>query len=396
MSMRLVIVATHPIQYYAPWFAHIAAQPGVDLQVLYLWDAGAKQTRDAGFGQSVQWDVPLLEGYPHRFLRNASRTPGTGSLRGLQNPALLDDARALAPDAVLLTTYAQQSPLEFILRWPRTAAPLVFRGDSHRLTPRPETMREWGKKQLIRRVFSRFAAVLSVGTANRAYFREHGVPEERIFRSPHAVDGERLRRALPQADADAAEWRRSLGIAGGNGVLLYLGKWTPQKGVHHLIEAFRAAAVEGWTLLIAGAGEEEARLRQLASGAADIVFAPFQNQSQIPRTIRASDVVVLPSATDETWGLVVNEAMDLGRPVIVSDVVGCHPDLVIPGETGWVFPHGAVGALRESLRNATASRAALQKMGTRAAEHIRGWSYAAATDGLLQALTFLRSGRAAR
>ncbi len=91
-------------------------------------------------------------------------------------------------------------------------------------------------------------------------------------------------------------------------------------------------------------------LRASAVGVPHVYFAGFQNQSQMPRTYAAGDLLVLPShGGGETWGLCVNEAMCLGRPAIVSNHVGCGPDLIRPGETGWVFEAGRVDALAAAL-----------------------------------------------
>ena len=77
-------------------------------------------------------------------------------------------------------------------------------------------------------------------------------------------------------------------------------------------------------------------------------FAGFQNQSELGRYYSAADCLILPSLT-ETWGLVVNEALQFGIPAIVSDKVGCHPDLIVEGKTGFVFPAGDDQRLADQL-----------------------------------------------
>src|SRR5690606_10260331 len=81
-ALRLAVVVSHPIQYYAPWF-HWLADQGWTLRVFYLWDFGVAQRQDRGFGRAVVWDVDLLSGYEHEFVPNISRAPGTHHLRGL-------------------------------------------------------------------------------------------------------------------------------------------------------------------------------------------------------------------------------------------------------------------------------------------------------------------------
>jgi glycosyltransferase involved in cell wall biosynthesis len=142
-------------------------------------------------------------------------------------------------------------------------------------------------------------------------------------------------------------------------------------------------------LLFVGSGELEAELRAMTGGeiGRSVFFAPFQNQSEMPKVYACGDVLVLPSfGSGETWGLAVNEAMSLGKPVIVSSHVGCAEDLVIPGETGWVFPAGQVEALGQVLSAAASDPEALLAMGRRARKHIGGYSYERATEALIDAL----------
>lgn len=394
MRLKLAIVATHPIQYYAPWFSHLARQAGLGVRAFYLRDRGVAAHMDPGFQAPVRWDVPLLEGYEHEFVPNRSTHPGTAAYFGLWNPELPGRLRAWRPDAVLLTAYNFASIGYLLLRWGAADPPLIFRGDSHRLVQRHGLV-ESLKRRLIAGVFQRFRAVLYVGSANREYFALHGVPAERLFHSPHAVDNARFFAARASAQAEAPAWRRSLGIPEGDRVVLFAGKFEDKKRPLDLLRAFRDARPERASLLYVGSGLQEAELRAAAAGMPNVFFSPFRNQSRMPVTYAACDVFVLPSfGPAETWGLAVNEAMCMGRPVIVSDHVGCARDLVLPGETGLTFPAGDVAALAAALRTALAEPSRLNAWGARANEHIRAFSYENATAGLLAALRFLRVGAA--
>jgi glycosyltransferase involved in cell wall biosynthesis len=392
VRLKLAIVATHPIQYYAPWFAYLALRPGLDVRVFYLWDFGVGAHVDKGFRIPVAWDVPLLEGYRHEFVPNRSTDPETAGYFGLWNPTLPGRLRAWRPDAVLLTAYNYASIGHLLLRWGAADAPLIFRGDSHRLVPQrgfAARLKHW----LISAIFRRFGAALYVGSANREYFTLHGIPAERLFHSPHAVDNERFLAAREAATAEASNWKRSLGIPEDHRVVLFAGKCEEKKRPLDLLRAFLDAKLERTSLLYVGSGPQEAELRTAAAGKPDVLFSPFRNQSQMPMAYAACDVFVLPSyGPAETWGLAVNEAMCVGRPVIVSDHVGCGRDLVLPGETGLIFPAGDVGALRQALQSAFADPGRLRSWGERANAHIRSFSYENATAGLIGALKYLRVG----
>ncbi len=383
--MRLAIVGSHPVQYYAPWFQRIAAEPGIDLRVFYLWDFGVTEKFDEGFGRAIRWDLPLLDGYASEFVPNTARDPGTHHFGGLKNPTLLSRLREFDPRALMVFGYNYFAHQRLIWRWDQSRAPLLFRGDSHRLVP-GRGWKELVRRMWISRVFSRFSAFLYVGQANRAYFHAHGVPDERLFFAPHAVDNDRFGGARAEAQAQATAWRAELGIAPGQRVVLFAGKLQLKKRPGDLLEAFLALHEPEATLLFVGDGELENALRARAGEHPRVVFVPFQNQSQMPRTYAAADVFVLPShARDETWGLAVNEAMCLARPIIVSSHVGCGPDLVRSGQNGLVFPAGDVAALTAALHEALSDTVRLQRWGEESSRIVAAYNYRNALAGLRQA-----------
>ena len=386
----VAVVLSHPTQYYSPWFRHIHAQGGVDLEVFHLWDFGVEERHDRQFGQALKWDIPLLEGYRSRFVANHSRDPGTHRFSGLHNPGLVGLLRDAAPDAIVLFGYAYRSHLAVLLS-PRLARiPMLLRGDSHDLARPPGWKTRVGR--LLRRVlFRRFSGVLAVGRANADYFRNCGVPGSRIHFVPHCVDNARFRAAADAATRDAAEWRAAMGVPPDAVVFLFAGKFELKKRPLDLLKAFltvqlrrREGAGPPIALLFVGSGELEAELRRVAAAelGRSVFFAPFQNQSRMPMVYASGDVFVLPSfGSGETWGLAVNEAMNMGLPCIVSTHVGCAQDLVVPGETGWMFdagdPDALAGALEQALAAGPAARA---RMGARARDRVDRYSYDAATE----------------
>jgi len=383
---RLAIVSTHPIQYYAPWFKYLNAAEGLEVRVFYLLEPTATGLFDHGFERNVQWDTPLLEGYPFEFVPNVSSDPGTGHFLGLRNPSLASRVLAFEPDAILMNGYAYWSLVRFVLTWPRGGAPLIFRGDSHRIAAGRSVSRRL-KDVLIGLFFRRFAAFLYVGQANYRYFRVHGVPEAHLFHAPHAVDNEMFATAMAEYRAEALAWRRELGIPEDHLVILFAGKFEEKKRPLDLLEAFLALNPPHATLLFVGGGALEERIRAAAARVPNVRVAPFQNQSRMPRTYAACDLFVLPSYGEfETWGLSVNEAMCLAKPAIVSNHVGCAEDLVLPGKTGLVFQAGDIESLRNALGVALEDRRQLADWGRAAVERIRSFSYAEATRGLLAAL----------
>src|SRR5436853_2861513 len=212
--------------------------------------------------------------------------------------------------------------------------------------------------------FQCFSYCLYVGDANRQYFLHHGVSAERLFFAPHAVDNDRFISQREPAQEQAALWKEQLGIPQSHAVILFAGKFEAKKRPLDLVQAFLDAKLEQVVLLFVGAGALESEMRARAKGRKDIFFAPFQNQSLMPRVYATADIVVLPSfGSSETWGLAINEAMCMSRPVIVSTHVGCAGDLIHHGGNGLIFPAGEVVALAGCLKEAFSDHARLRRWG---------------------------------
>lgn len=386
-SFRLAVVVSHPIQYYAPWFARLARLPGIILHVFYLWDFGIKQHCDEKFGVPILWDIPLLEGYASSFVPNLASDPGTHHFFGLDNPRLVSLLCRWKPDAVLLFGYTSLSHLRILLDPRLWRVPIVFRGDSHDLA------RSRGWKSfcgfIIRTLlFRRFSAALAVGSANADYLVHHGL-RNKVLLAPHCVDNSRFQRVASEAEDSALAWRAQMGIPADAPIILFAGKLESKKRPVDLLEAFVQLSHPSAFLVFFGAGPLETTLRTRAASLpnARVIFEGFQNQRSMPRTYAIGDLFVLPSfGNGETWGLAVNEAMNMARPVIVSNHVGCAADLVLPERTGWIFPAGDVLALQRCLAHALSDPIRLRRMGLTAREHIAKYSYAAATHGLLKSL----------
>ena len=384
---RLAIVLSHPTQYYSPWFRWLRTHTPLEFRVYYLWNSGITRREDREFGTSFAWDTDLLGGYDSEFVPNVSTAPGTARFRGLRNPELTPHLASWQPQAVLLFGYRYVTHLRTIAWCRRQCIPLVFRGDSHLLgRPRLSSL----KRLALRTLYRRFAAVTYVGAANREYFEAFGVPADRLYFAPHAVDHELFDLRRPEVQSDARKLRASLNLVPGRPVILFSGKLVPRKQPGALLEAFLSLPRGAATLLLAGDGEAKASLEVRAAQApdADVRFLPFANQSEMPARYLLGDLFVLPSrGHSETWGLAVNEAMHLGVPCLVSDVVGCQRDLVTDGETGWVFRAGDQAQLVAKLREARAALAAdRDRIKEHVAQRIAGYTYEQTTAGLLQAV----------
>lgn len=228
-----------------------------------------------------------------------------------------------------------------------------MRGDSHLKTER-SAITLLTKYAPYRAILPRFAAHLYVGKHNHAYLRHYGVPEQKLFFSPHFVDTEFFSRGVEQAKqhAQSVALRKELGIDADSFVFLFVGKLINQKNPAEVLAAFHRILTErpheNLHLLFVGSGPLQPALERAALDIAGKVhFVGFRNQTELPAYYELANVLVL-SSRSETWGLVVNEAFACGKPAVVSDMVGCAPDL-IDEHTGLCYAAGDVRDLAKQM-----------------------------------------------
>lgn len=390
---RIAVVLSHPTQYYSPWFRFVASHGVLTLKVFYLWNFGVTEQVDKGFDTSVQWDVPLLDGYDHTFVPNISSTPGTHAFSGLHNPTLRECLSDYRPDAVLLFGHGWRTNAELLIRGVPYQAALLYRGDSHLLGPQGGSFKSCLRRLATRFLYRNIDQFLAVGTANANYFAAHGATPDRITFVPHCVDNDRFRQhgSAPEGNRRRGE----LGIEPDQTVFLFAGKFEDKKRPLDVVRAFQEVNNRSAVLLMVGSGALGNDLQSLARCDPRIRFLPFQNQSAMPSLYAAADVFVLPSyGRQETWGLAVNEAMNCGCAILVSDHVGCASDLVHDGVNGRVIPAGDIMALEQAMRDALSDPERLRLWKENSRNIIERFSYSAARQGLLNALCKIREAEA--
>jgi len=387
MNSPLAIVETHPVQYHAPVWREAAQALGVPLQVIYGGDFSVRGYLDREFGASFQWEADLLAGYTSQILQPAAADYESVTAQGLE--AALT---ALQPAAVLALGY--HHPLDrAAIRWAtRQQRPLLFRGETSDAPRAARTWwRRWLRDALLRRLYRRCAVCLYLGTQSKAHYTRLGVPEQRLIRSPYCVDT-----TCFETDESARErlrpaTRARLGLTESDWVVLFSGKLSWRKGVDLLPTALRQLPPglrDRVHLIFLGAGERQAALEEACQQhpAIRCHFTGFINQSGLSAWYHAADCLVLPSLEMETWGLVVNDALHHGLPAVVSEGVGCAPDLIRPGQTGEVFALGQAEALAAALtRCAEWSAQAPIQVRQACRDQVSQYSIAAAASGLHQA-----------
>lgn len=395
---RLAVVNSHPIQYFAPLYRRLAAEPDIDLTVYFCSRAGAEEYEDEGFGgESFSWDVPLLDGYDHRFLPNTSGVSKPDGFWSLTNPSIIPTLYRERYDAVWLHGHGYASYLFGLLGGLAAGSAFFMRCETHLGLDRPP-LRRMLRQPVMTGFYRLFDACLAIGTRNAEFYRQHGVSQEELFLVPYAVENRRFREGSRSARKSPSQARRTLGLPDPEvPVVLFLSKLIPRKRPMDLLRAFATVRQEDegpLALAVVGEGPERKRLEEFVDQrqVPDVHFLGFRNQSELPEIYGASDIFVLPSE-NEPWGLVVNEAMSAGLPIVVTDEVGAAADLVREELNGFKYPVGNVEVLSEKLTRLARDPALRQRMGRSSLEIIAEWDLDACVEGVREALQAMCENR---
>jgi len=394
-KVKLAYLVSHPIQYQAPLLRRISEEPDIDLTVFFGSSFSVREYTDKGFGVGVKWDVSLLHGYRYEFLptiRDGQRTGMTCPMNYGILSRLRGNGRKPRFDALWVHGYSTVNAMHAILAAKSLGIPVLLRAESW-LKDRKRS----GRKLAVKRLFFKglgelVDGAMPIGTLNAAYWRHYLGDDFPLFPFPYAVDNDYFQRRSREARDGRAKLLEELKLEPGRPVILFASKLQSRKRCGDLLEAYRNLTVGPSHkappyLVIVGDGQERAELesRAKASGLDGVRFCGFRNQSELPGFFDLATVFVLPSR-HEPWGLIVNEVMNAGRAVIVSDDVGCQPDLVTDGVEGCVFRAGDVTSLTDALRRVLATPETAMRMGERGLERIRTWSFEEDIRGVRQAL----------
>ncbi len=385
--INLAIIATHPIQYQAPWFRALSEITKIQLKVYYIAIPDDRQ-QGQGFNHAFKWDIPLLDGYRWSILKSSRNNKSSRFfINGIHRSG--EHLRQDEIDMCLITGWQSFGLLQALFSCKKQGIQTLIRGDSNSIRIRP-----FWKKLLHRVLLKQYDAFLAVGKENKRFYLENGVDPTRIFWCPHFVDNKRFMDQAKQGKDKRSEIRKNWGILDQEVCFVFSGKLERKKRLLDVIQALDAARKENNTirLLVVGSGEQDAQARQLAiTNSIPVAFAGFLNQTEISDAYVAADCLILPSDHNETWGLVVNEAMASGLPALVSDQAGCGTDLIIYEKTGLLFRCGDVQDLSKKMVSMADNREKLKYMGNNAREHINNYTITHATKGLLEAMDALNA-----
>jgi glycosyltransferase involved in cell wall biosynthesis len=388
--IRIAYLAPAPIIYQVPLLRRLAAEPDLSITTFFCSDISLK-AYDAGFGLEFKWDIPLLGGYDHEFLPALGSRDRVSMWRPF-NYGLGERLRVGRFQILWIHGYMRAFNLAAAAVAKRLGIKVLIRDEATRISARRGAIRRIIKRAFLAGLGRLCDGFLAIGSLNREYYRWYGISTDRIFDVPYSVDNEFFESRARVAARSRTRLRAALELNGDGPVILNVAKMTARKRARDLLDAYAklspdSRAEPNASLVFVGDGEKRAELegRAAALGWNSIRFAGAINQTQLPAYYDLCDIFVLPSIR-EPWGLVVNEAMSAGCAVVVSDEVGCGPDLVRHGQNGYTFRAGDIDQLAHALKLLSANPVRRGEMAEKSRELIRGWSFEQDVMGLKAAV----------
>lgn len=388
---KLVVINTHPIQYFAPLYKAITEDGNFDLEVWYCTKHGLEGEIDKQFGQAITWDIPILEGYNYSFLKNNSWKPSiyTGFF-GVLNFEIIKKMWQLPRKSfVVIHGWDKATNILAIILCNLFGLIICLRGES----PLKQEMPRSSKQKFIRKIIFQYLLFplidkfLYIGENNKRFYEFFGVPKRKLIFTPYSIDNHRFKNSYNELSAQKNILRSNFNIPIDAKVVIFSGKYIQKKRPLDLVEAAGILKDENVFFVLIGDGElrnsVENRIKALGLNE-KVLLTGFVNQSEIVKYYALADIFVMCSEEGETWGLSTNEAMNFKLPIIISDMVGNTDDLVKEGINGFTFPKGDYVSLAEKIRILVNDNTFLNQAGETSFHLIQNYSYQNIIKGLLQ------------
>jgi glycosyltransferase involved in cell wall biosynthesis len=394
-TFRLGVVFTHPTQHHGPLWRKLSEQPGLSVKVLYISDEN-QGSGDRDLGSSSQaWDVDLLSGYEYEYLKDLSGKVPSKQEKNVISPKLLELLTPENFDAIFMQSFVNYSYRLAAALCKLRGIPLIMQNDA--------TIMSDGRYSRSRRIVMsilypwmlNFADYwLSCGDHNEIHLRHYGVPDRKILRGCHPVDGERFEQSISQNQDEIAAIRQELAWDKDTIIYGFAGKYIDRKNPFEFIEGIAKAhqrdpRVRG--VMIGGGDLEQAINQRLATLQGEVLNLGFVNQAKIPLYYAAMDVFVTTSWIDP-HPLVVSEAMVSGTPPILSDRCGNwgYSDTVRHRYNGLVYPCGNADALMNAVLEMTDSEVR-KRYSEKSKEVFYGQDLYCEVDSFIEAIKQIKS-----
>ncbi len=348
---RLIYFQSHPIQYFVPMYK--ALNNYFDLHVYYFSDCTIKGLPDKGFGTTLQWDTPLLDGYSSGFIKNYSWHKSVNNhFLDLLNPGLIKILKHDNADIVLVNGWRYFSVLLTIVIAKILGKKVWLSSENPYFLEREKNayLLQIKKMVLSGFLFPLIDKFIFIGTESKAFFKFYGVPDSKLIFAPYSVDNEFFNKQFLKYKNSKTELKKQFSLLENYKVILFIGKFIPVKDPLLLLQTYQKLNNENVYLIMVGEGALRREMEDYIAKYTlrNVILTGFINQSEISKYYAIADMLVV-SSESETWGLAINEAMNFGLPILASDRVASAKDLIKEGINGSLFSYGDAVALAEKI-----------------------------------------------
>lgn len=350
-KIRIAIVISHPIQHFCPQYVSFAQNKDIELKVFFASMLGYKKYADINFKEEISWGNLQLDKFDHLFLNGEQIIQPD---KNLDAPSLENELNAFNPDVLFTYGYFQKLQRRANSWALKNKVLLAYISDSE-LRHLANPVKEFLKSFFLRRYFSRIHYFLSMGNANEAYYKKHGVPKEKVMRMHYPIDFKQYKNAYQEKDTLRVKIRQQYSISENEIVLAVVGKLVAWKNQDHIIEALQILERERIYvhLFILGSGKMKDTWKQKARGLKHsmVHFPGFVNIEDLPSYYAATDIYIHPASV-EPHSVAISEAIQMGCPVILSDRCGSYgeTDDVQENKNGYVYNFGNIPELVEKIK----------------------------------------------
>ena len=383
--IKIAVINSHPITYFAEMYQYINRDPNIELSAIYFSDMGVNGTFDRGFNQSVSSTVDILEGYNPIFCGKNYKNKSIYGFFSLICPEIWGVIRRSHYDVIWFHGYNYLAYVIAFIAAATSNKKILFRSETH-LKLHRNPFKRILRDTFLRLIFKKIDGFLAIGQLNKEYYNSCGVADDKIFLVPYAINNHRFALGINHK----AQKRKSIEKTHGTSKkILFCAKFISRKNPHLLVNAAKILEEKGYNfqLIMAGNGPllESIKRRTEQLKLKNVLLKGFVDQKSLPELFSECDLFVHPSK-DEPWGLVVNEAMAAGLPVIVGGEMGCARDLVRDGENGYSLDHYDESSLANLIETILSDTSKMKKMAKASEAIINNWSYKQCHSGLKLAL----------
>lgn len=355
-NFKIAIVAPAPFYYHAPLYRQLASSSEIDLSVYYCSDE-VLRGKDIEKTYMVKGRLAgndILNGYKNKFIKNYSPFPSYLTWPfGLMNFGIWQEIKNNKFDAVILQSWTNLTWWVAFFACLKFKTPVLFMTDANILSEATRSaLKKKIKKLILGFLFKRIAGFLTTGKANEEFYKYYGVSPKKMIRFYFSWGYKDFFAKAQQLKCKRDIVRKSLGIEKDDFLVLYVGRLAKEKNPGIILEAFKTLRNKNKKLIFVGDGPLHQEISQQIKieKIEGVSILGFQDRNKIGDFYVAADALVLPSSS-ETWGIVVNEAMCFGLPIIASDQVGATVDLLKNGKNGYIFIAGDVKGLANAINN---------------------------------------------